>query len=88
MKDTSKVIRLPKCKILKPYICTYFFITETSVWADVLNMDDKVNVDYPKLEEWFAQKQSPSVSLKPENNKSPLARKHSTPQEVCYKTEQ
>jgi hypothetical protein len=47
-------------------------------------MDDKVNVDYPKLEEWFSQKQPPSVLLKPENSKAPLTKKHSTSQEVYY----
>lgn len=55
---------------------------KTSVWAEVLNMDDKVKVEYSKLEDWFSQKQAPAVSLKPENEKSPLVRKHSTSQEI------
>ncbi|XP_063413228.1 inverted formin-2-like isoform X1 [Mytilus trossulus] len=56
---------------------------KTSVWADVLGMDDKVDVEYEKLEEWFSQKQTaPAVLLKPENNQAQSARKHSTSQMI------
>lgn len=56
---------------------------KTSVWADVLDMDDRVSVEYDKLEEWFSQKQPTQPTLlKPDNEKAALVRKHSTSQEI------
>ncbi|KAL4230063.1 FH2 domain-containing protein 1 [Mactra antiquata] len=53
------------------------FSFKKSVWNDVLNMEDKVDVDYSKFEEMFAQKEiEPKVHLAVDND-STMTRRNS-----------
>lgn len=59
-------------------IPAYAFKKE-SVWSEVLNMRDSIDVDYNKFEEMFSQKEveSPKTLVVPEGDKG-LTRRHST----------
>lgn len=61
-----------------------YFLAEDSVWSQVLNMRDSIQVDYSKFEEMFSQKEvvSPKASLSPEEDKGLTRRNSSHNQEV------
>ncbi|XP_045204866.2 inverted formin-2-like [Mercenaria mercenaria] len=64
-------------------IPTYAFKKE-SVWNEVLNMEDSIEVDYSKFEEMFSQKEETATktTLSPDDDKGLIRRNSSHSQEV------
>ena len=54
------------------------FFSEESIWDTVLNMKDKIDLDYTKMEEMFSQKEVAAPKLLPSADDSKANSRNST----------